>query len=120
MDRRCRIELLGWLRVELEERLITRFMTYKTGVLLAYLAFYRHRSHPREQLIEMLWPGCEPEAGRNSLSKALSSLRHQLEPPGIPAGAILLADRASVQLNPDATTTDVAEFEAALQAAARD
>ena len=119
MEARCRIELLGGLRVVQGERVITRFMTYKTGVLLAYLAFYRLRAHPREQLIEMLWPDCEPEAGRNSLSKALSSLRHQLEPPGIPAGAVLRADRASVQLNPDSTTTDVWAFETALQAAAK-
>jgi class 3 adenylate cyclase len=50
---------------------------------------------------------------------ALSSLRHQLEPPGVPQGAVLIADRNSVKLNPAAVTTDVAEFEAALQSAER-
>src|SRR5205807_4846441 len=114
-----RIVLLGGLRIEQGDRVITRFRTQKTGALLAYLAYYRERSHPREQLIELLWPEAELGSGRNSLSIALSSLRHQLEPPGVPHGAILRADRSSIQLNPEAVTTDVAEFEAALRKAAQ-
>src|SRR5262249_26506550 len=67
----------------------------------------------------LLWPASPPHAGRQSLSQALSSLRHLLEPPGLPAGAVLIADRASVRLNPDALVTDLSEFEAALRAAAQ-
>src|SRR5438309_4773237 len=114
-----RIELLGWLRAAQGGRVVARFQTQKTAALLAYLAYHRRRSHPREALVELLWPGCEPEAGRNSLRQALSSLRRQLEPPGVPAGAVIVANRGSVELNPAAVTTDVAELEAALEAAAR-
>src|SRR5437588_12901760 len=53
------------------------------------------------------------------LRTALASLRRQLEPPGVPAGAVLVANRLFVQLNAAAVATDVAQFEAALQAAAR-
>src|SRR6266852_8489464 len=113
-----RIELLGGLRIAQGDRVITRFRTQKTAALLAYLAFYRERAHPREHLIDLLWPEADLTSGRNSLSIALSSLRHQLEPPGVPHGAILRADRSSVQLNPEAVSTDVAEFELALQKAA--
>jgi predicted ATPase/DNA-binding SARP family transcriptional activator/Tfp pilus assembly protein PilF len=119
LDAPWKIELLGRLCARQSGRTITRFRTYKTGVLLAYLAFYRQQTHPREVLMELLWPECEPTLGRNSLSQALSSLRHQLEPPGVPTGAILLADRTNIGLNLDACTTDVAEFEAAFQTAAR-
>src|SRR5439155_16778460 len=56
---------------------------------------------------------------RNSLSVALSSLRNQFEPPGTPQGTVLRADRFSVGLNPITVTTDVADFEQALKAAAR-
>ena len=113
----CRVEMLGGLRVVQAGRVITRFRTYKTGALLAYLAYFS-RPHPREALIEMLWPDCEPDAGRNSLSKALSSLRNQVEPPGVaPAGSVIVADRAFVGLNPDALSTDVADFEAAVRRA---
>lgn len=119
MDSRWRIELLGGLRATRHDRLVTRFQTHKTGALLAYLAYLCRGPHPREALIEQLWPESEPRAGRNKLSLALSSLRHQFEPPSISAGTVILASRAAVQLNPDAISTDLARFEAALQAAAR-
>src|SRR5687768_15331048 len=111
MDKRCRVELLGGLRVQVQERIITRFRTQKAAALLAYLAYYRERSHPREILIELLWPEVDLEVGRHRLSTALSSLRLQLEPPGVLTGSVLLADRASVGLNAQAVTTDVVEFE---------
>src|SRR6185369_1600659 len=101
------------------ERVITRFRTRRTGALLAYLAAFRHQAHPRDVLIDLLWPETPTKSGRNCLSLALSSLRHQLEPPGVPAGAVIVADRSAVRLNPAAVSTDVAEFEAALEAAAR-
>src|SRR5690349_19489263 len=114
MNRPCRIELLGGLRIIQGERVITRFNTYKTGALLAYLAYYQQRAHTREALIELFWPDHTPERGRNNLSIALSSLRHQVEPPGIPAGAVLLADRFNVRFNPEGVTTDVVELESLL------
>src|SRR5438094_1763433 len=115
----CRIELFGGLRVEINGRLITRFQTQKTAVLLAYLAFYPQRAHPREELVDLLWPEDVSDAARHRLRMALSSLRRQLEPPGPLAGALIVANRASVQLNLANYTTDVAEFEAALRAAER-
>ncbi|HVL15153.1 MAG TPA: bacterial transcriptional activator domain-containing protein, partial [Gemmata sp.] len=95
---------------------ITRFYTQKYAALMAYLSFYRDRQHAREVLVAMLWPYSPRRQGLNSLSVALSSLRHQLEPPGTPAGGVLLADRFNVGLNPAALTTDVSEFEEALRA----
>lgn len=112
MNTPCRIEMLGGLRVRQEERLITRFRTQKAGALLAYLAHHSRHTHPREVLIELLWPDLEPSAGRDNLSTILSSLRHQLEPPSVPAGAVFVADRLSVGVNTAAVTTDVEDFEA--------
>src|SRR5579859_3768605 len=113
------IQLFGGLRLRQAERTITRFRTQKIGALLAYLAYFRLRAHPRETLIDMLWPDAEPESGRHSLSLALSSLRHLLEPPGVPSGTVIVADRLTVELNPAAFLTDVAQFEAALRNAAQ-
>ena len=119
MNELWRITLFGDLRAEQSHarRVIRRFRTQKTGALLAYLAFYRDRNHSRELLIDSLWPASVSGAGRASLSVALSSLRHQFEPPGVPAGAVIIADRFNVRLNPDAVTSDVVEFEAAIAAA---
>lgn len=95
------------------ERLIPCFRTQQTGALLAFLAYHCHQSHSRETLIELFWPEREPETGWHNLSNALSSLRNQLEPPGVLGGSCIIADRFSVELNPEAFTTDVAEFEQA-------
>ena len=118
MNARWSIELFGGLRARQENQVITRFRTQKTAALLAFLA-YHPRMHAREVVIDVLWSNCTLAQGRNNLRVALSSLRHQLEPPGVPAGSVIVADRASVGLNPEAATTDVARFDAALHAAAR-
>ncbi|HLV80456.1 MAG TPA: AAA family ATPase, partial [Chthonomonadaceae bacterium] len=115
----CRIELLGGLCLRQGDRVITRFSTQKTANLLAYLAYFRHQCHPREVLIEMLWPDCDPDAGRNRLSTALWSLRRLLEPPGVPAGTVLQTTHFDVGLNASAVTTDVTDFLAAFRNAAR-
>src|SRR5262249_3347714 len=116
MGERWRIELLGGLRAVWREQVVERFPTQKAAVLLAFLAYDSRRAHPRDTLIEMLWPGVDPESGRHSLSQALFSLRRLLKLPG--ADPLVGADNFSVRLAPGAVTTDVAEFEAALDAAA--
>jgi predicted ATPase/DNA-binding SARP family transcriptional activator len=113
------IQLLGGLCAERDDRVIRRFRTQKTAALFAYLAYHGAISHPREVLTQIFWPDDDPDAGRHKLRMALSSLRRQLEPPGVPAGAVIAADRAGVQLNPIACVTDVAAFQAALRAATR-
>lgn len=113
-----RIELLGSLRAVRGDQIITRFSTVKTAALLAYLACRREQPTPRDELVDRLWPECERDAGRHRLAQALFSLRRLLEPPGSPSGVVIVARRTSLQLSP-AVVTDVGEFEAATQAAAR-
>ena len=112
-----KIEMFGDLRARQGGRVHTRFRTQKTGSLLAYLAYFLQRAHPREELIEMLWPDAELEQGRPTLSVALSSLRHQLEPPGAPAGSVIVANHSTVCLNPDFITTDVSQFQSLVRSA---
>jgi predicted ATPase/DNA-binding SARP family transcriptional activator/transposase len=119
MESRWRIELFGGLRVTCGDCVVTRFATQKAGSLLAYLAYHADRSHSRELLAELLWPGADPPSARQSLSQALSTLRHQLAAPTASTGRLFLADRFSIGLNPDAISTDVAEFEAAFVRASR-
>ena len=112
-----RIELFGQLRAHRAEHSLTRFRSHKTAALLAYLAYYHHRQHSRETLIDLFWPEGDLEAGRHNLSMSLSSLRRQLEPPGTPVGAVIVANRQNVGLNPAAVVTDVGAFETGLNAA---
>ena len=107
-----RLRLLGGLRLESlvgDMPPVTQFRTQKAALLLAYLALHPG-PQPREVLLTLLWPDALPEAARNSLSVALSSLRHQLEPPGTPAGAVVTADRQSIGVREGVLLTDVAAF----------
>ncbi len=114
----CHVELLGSLRVTGADQTQTQFATQKAGTLLVYLAL-RPGPHPRERVIELLWPDMDLPAGRNNLSTTLVSLRRQLEPAGTRRGSVLIATHAEVGLNPDAVSTDVAQFEDLLKRAAR-
>ena len=71
------------------------------------------RQHPREELVELLWPGVELDAGRNRLRQTLSTLRALLETPEAP---LLQVDRQQISLLPGAPSADTVEFEAALAA----
>ena len=55
-DRRWRIVMLGGLCAERNGCVVTHFETRKTAALLAFLAFYLDRPHPRETLVERFWP----------------------------------------------------------------
>src|SRR5579859_361476 len=116
MEKLWRIELFGGLRVQRLSHEPESFRAQKVGLLLAYLALRMGRPHPREVLVEALWPECDPDTGRHRLRESLSVLRKKLEPSGTP-GAVLIADRDSIQLNPDSVITDVADFETHLKAA---
>src|SRR5205823_1974898 len=100
-----RIELLGGLCARRGEQRVSHFRTRKTAELLAYLAYFQQRSHPRELLADLLWPEADPEASRHNLSMALSFLRRLLEPPGVADGSVIVADRVGVRLDPAALRT---------------
>ena len=110
-----KIYMFGQLTARMGGQEITRFRTHQTAALLAFLAYHPRQSHSREELIDRFWPDSTLEAGRGSLSVALTSLRRQLEPPGIAAGTVIASDRTHVRLHPIAIRTDVADFEVARQ-----
>ncbi len=111
----CRVELMAGLRVIHSDRVITQFRTQKNSLLLAYLASFLAKSHSRELLTELLWP--EAPNGRDNLNQSISTLRRILEPLPASAGTILQADRNFVRLNPHAVTTDISDFESAVDKA---
>jgi predicted ATPase/DNA-binding winged helix-turn-helix (wHTH) protein len=95
---------------------VRRFRSQKVASLLAFLAYYRGRAYTREFLCEMLWPEEDPLTARNRLRVTLASLRRQMEPPGVPFGAVIeTVGNSGIRLRAEAVTTDVAAFEAALK-----
>lgn len=105
-----RLRLLGGFEIERAGRVeLTRLPSRAATLLLARLALAPRRQHPREELVELLWPGVELDVGRNRLRQTLSTLRALLETDEAP---LFNADRQQVSLLPGALASDVQEFEA--------
>lgn len=112
----CRIRLLGVLEFALPGR---AWKPKKYNKVREYLALHAGL-HGREALIECLrpdQPNANVKAARNVLGVMLTDLRHDLEPPGVARGTLLITQGQQVGLNAQHVTTDVAEFRAALEQA---
>ena len=112
---RWSVRLLGAVEAVGSAQTVSHWPTRAVACLLARLALAPDRAHPREELIELLWPGVPIEAGRNRLRQALSSLKSLLEPPSS-SSTVLLADRMTVRVSPGALECDAVRFEAWLRA----
>lgn len=113
---RLRVELLGMLRVTLDGVAADAFGYDKVRALLAYLAVERDRPHSRAALAELFWPEQPAQTARASLRRALAALRHALGDRDTPR-PLVLADRATLQLNPAADIdVDALEFQALVAA----
>ncbi len=110
-----RVRLLGAVDAEpigdpdAAARRIVRWPTRAVAALLAQLALAPHRSHAREELVELLWPGVAPDIGRNRLRQTLSTLKGLLERDGDPP--VLLTDRIAIRVRPGALACDAVDFE---------
>ncbi len=112
-----RVQLLGGLRAQRGDVTLTNFSSRSVGTLLARLALFPQRSHAREELIDLIWPGVALDVGRNRLRQALFALRQWLEPVGPPGASgphstpVVLADRLSLRVVAGAIDCDVQAFE---------
>jgi hypothetical protein len=113
---RWEIRVLGGLTARRGDETITNFASRGVAALLVRLALFPQRSHAREELIELLWPGVALDVGRNRLRQTLFTLRQLLEPPGPVAAPVLLADRQGVRVVAGALGCDAVRFEAAVRA----
>ena len=107
---RWTVRLLGAIEAVGPTQTLSHWPTRAVACLLARLALAPDRAHPREELVELLWPGVQIDAGRNRLRQALSSLKSLLEPPGSTT-AVLLADRMTVRVLPGALECDAVRFD---------
>jgi DNA-binding SARP family transcriptional activator/tetratricopeptide (TPR) repeat protein len=120
---RLKLLLLGPAVASLGEEQALAFPYTKVKALLIYLAVSAAEqpgvAHGREQLMELLWPELSLKPAQDNLRQTLYQLRKMLpavEGAGAPLSP-LLADRSSIQLNPDyPLDCDVAGFLQHLQA----
>jgi DNA-binding SARP family transcriptional activator len=77
--------------------------------LLAIAASAGQRGVSREKLLSLLWADSDPEAARHSLYQALHAIRRSLGSDQVFLG------NTTLQLNPELVTSDVMEFEEAVE-----
>jgi len=117
---RVTVRLLGGFAVE---RAGERLQPARTAArqLIALLALHHGRPQRREALIEVLWPGQPPGAGRNRFDVALHDARGALDPDAGPRGPFttLRADGGLVWLD-EAVERDLERFETLAEQADRE
>ena len=110
---------LGPFRAEIDGESLVPFRSSKAQALLIYLTVEHGQPSPgpvrREMLMELLWPGMPEASARQNLRQSLYLLRQELPPAPARDGsepvALIVADRQTIAINPEAIyTSDLAAF----------
>ncbi|MCP5287100.1 MAG: PD40 domain-containing protein [Burkholderiaceae bacterium] len=121
---RLDIQLFGRFVVRIDDVAVDdrRWSRRAAQALVKLLALSAPHTLHREQLIDLLWPGQTPEAGVNSLNKALHAARRALEPDlarGAASRFILTPGNQVVLASPGSLRVDMHRFESAAHLAIR-
>ena len=100
------LTLLGPFQAYLANQPLPRFRTSKVQALLAYLVT-EPGPHGRETLMQIFWPGMPERSARHNLRQVLYYLRGAIPAvaattPGAATVPLLLSNRQTLQLNPEA------------------
>ena len=82
--------------------------------LLAVVAAGGRRGASRDKLLALLWPDADPESARHSLYQALHAIRRSVGSDEVFQGS------STLQFNPGLITSDVGEFEEAIERGAHE
>lgn len=105
------VHVFGKLSLQHGEVRVETFPTRRVEELLGFLILSPHTRHPREKLIDTLWPDIALRNGRASLSTALWRLRSVFDRLNLPSGNFLITNRDWIRFEPsDTYTLDLAEF----------
>src|SRR5215211_4701565 len=110
-----RIALFGALEIVHDQAAPLRPSTQRVLALLGYLIAHHDVPHPRDKLVELLWPDLPPRQGRRMLSDTLWRARRLLTPPAADDTPALLIAGDTVAFRPTpALWVDLIAFEQAL------
>ncbi len=111
------IRTFGEFRIFLNGKKIDCQAKGKCKQLFKFLAVRDHKPIPREQIMELFWPGHNEQSARNNLNVAIYSLRQSLKKHLTDISAVLFKD-GCYQMNPEIRLwIDANEMERCLQAA---
>ena len=96
-----KIKMFGSFSAQLGERPLPTFGSNKAQALLIYLLIENDKPHQRETLMTLLWPEATLKAAQVNLRQTLARLRKAIPESG--GHPLLLSDRKTISLNPEAT-----------------
>ena len=116
--KQLKISLFDPLQIILDDEPISDFRMRKVVAMLVYLAAAPAIAHRRETLMTLLWPGMPDTSAHANLRQVLFHLRKAI--PDFVVGdttiSLLLANRHTIQLNPDAPIwIDTSQLDALLE-----
>lgn len=111
-----RFALFGRFEAYWNHQPLDGFEARKVQEILSYLIAFRHRSHAREALADMLWEGYPPASTRKNMRQTLWQLQSALNV--APCSThVLLVESEFLTLNPEAEINiDIVRFEGAADA----
>lgn len=116
---RLKLSLFGPFLATVDDKPLMAFRTKAAQALLIYLTCEGGDAHRREHLMALLWPGLPQKSAQACLRQTLYLLKQAIPKVQVRCGGetvpLLLADRGSVQVNPEAEfELDVARFKSLL------
>ena len=112
------VYMLGDFRLVVDDVALDQPLSGRSGALLKYLIHNHKRRIPRDELMEVFWPGIEPESARNRLNVTLNKIRNVLR--NTSNQEIILFEVDKYFLNPEMQIwIDVDQFENLLAEARR-
>ncbi|HXH62240.1 MAG TPA: BTAD domain-containing putative transcriptional regulator [Fimbriimonadaceae bacterium] len=112
MKRDLSIRLFGRVCAEVDGKVVDTFTTNYCRSLLAFLAMHADVDHPRERIIQALWPGASDHSARNRLSVTLYHLRQSLAAAHRSFPDVIVAGRSWLRLDPAGVAIDLHAFRA--------
>jgi DNA-binding SARP family transcriptional activator len=110
-----RIQVCGPLVIDRAGRRLDQGLPGRQGRLLcAFLILHRHRSVPRTELIDALWPLHTPGNADSGLSALLSKLRHALGPEAVDGRGLLRFAAADTWVDVEAAREAVHRAESSI------
>ena len=104
-----RLHTFGTLALQSDERPLKGAATQRRRIaVLAFIATARTRGVSRERIISVFWPESEEERARRALNQSIYALRKDLDADDLVLGV------TELRLNPDVISSDVGDFEDAL------
>lgn len=92
-----RLSVLGGCSLQLGQVTAPGLATQKARALLTYLVTHRRSDVGRERLLELFWPGVDPERAQGGLRSALWSIRRAIRDAGFEPDDYLSANRSVIR-----------------------